>query len=367
MKIIHIIYDSIGNPWLGGGGAKRTHELNKRLALHHSVMVVTGNFPSAKQQVDGVHYRRLGIPGPYALSRLTFFLSAYFYVSMAKADLFIEDIGFPFPVVATARKSCVLASVQFIPNDSYIQKRGIIGLLVTVLYRKGLVFYRQFITVSEYAKRIIHQYHPQARVTVIPNGIDLPAIKKHPEKNHFLYIGRVDIVGKGLDTLVEAVVLLSKIHIPVHVIIAGTGEKRELQQLRRLIEHYHVQAAVKLVGHVTGSKKERLLRQALCVVLPSRNETFGLSALDGFAYGKPVIGSTAGGLGELLMQSRAARVFTPGDAKGLAEQMKVVIQDVSVRQGLKKNARAFAEKYSWDEIAVQYEHLLHTMRMEYES
>ena len=32
MRILHAIYDDVGNPWLGGGGAVRTHEIYSRIA-----------------------------------------------------------------------------------------------------------------------------------------------------------------------------------------------------------------------------------------------------------------------------------------------------------------------------------------------
>src|SRR5437763_1001596 len=32
MRILHLIYDDLGNPWLSGGGAVRTLEINRRLA-----------------------------------------------------------------------------------------------------------------------------------------------------------------------------------------------------------------------------------------------------------------------------------------------------------------------------------------------
>ena len=63
MRILHLIYDDIGNPWLGGGGAVRTLEINRRLAARgHQVIVLCGAYPGAppSDPRDGVLYLRVG-------------------------------------------------------------------------------------------------------------------------------------------------------------------------------------------------------------------------------------------------------------------------------------------------------------------
>src|SRR4051812_12266683 len=118
MKIIHIIYDSIGNPWLGGGGAERTHEMYKRISRNNKVIILTGNYPKAEKVIDGVEYKRVGFGSNYILSRISYLLFMPFYLLNSQGDIFVEDLGFPFPLVYTNMKKHVLASVQFIPNDS---------------------------------------------------------------------------------------------------------------------------------------------------------------------------------------------------------------------------------------------------------
>ena len=37
MRICHLIYDDIANPWLAGGGAVRVREIYRRLAAQHQI------------------------------------------------------------------------------------------------------------------------------------------------------------------------------------------------------------------------------------------------------------------------------------------------------------------------------------------
>ena len=71
MKICHLMYDDIANPWLGGGGAVRAMELYRRLSSRHEITVVSGLFPGAEPETErhGLRLLRVGSARSYALSR----------------------------------------------------------------------------------------------------------------------------------------------------------------------------------------------------------------------------------------------------------------------------------------------------------
>src|SRR5919201_5839409 len=96
MRILHVIYDDVGNPWLGGGGAARTLDIYSRIAgLGHRVIVLCGNYPGAAQTENrcGVTYRRTGLTGSYALSRLSFMLGAACLIKAGGYDIVVEDVS----------------------------------------------------------------------------------------------------------------------------------------------------------------------------------------------------------------------------------------------------------------------------------
>ena len=74
MKICHLIYDDIANPWLAGGGAVRAREIYRRLAERHQVTLITGLFPGAQreEELDGIRFVRVGSDRSYARSRLAY-------------------------------------------------------------------------------------------------------------------------------------------------------------------------------------------------------------------------------------------------------------------------------------------------------
>ena len=52
IRILHLIYDHINNPWVGGGGAVRVYEIYRRLADKHDIEVVSGKYPGAENYTE---------------------------------------------------------------------------------------------------------------------------------------------------------------------------------------------------------------------------------------------------------------------------------------------------------------------------
>lgn len=359
MRIVHVIYDSLNNPWLNGGGAHRTFELYKRLSAKHDVLVLTGNYPGAVKQLQNIRFQRIGIPFSYVGSRLSFLLLILFHLIPLKADIFVEDLGFPFPLLISKFKKRVIASVQFVPNNSYIVKRKFIGKLVNFLFGPLLKSYKYFITVSQFGKDFIRKYNNEAHITIIPNGIH--RVSRHVTNNctgYLLYVGRIDIVSKGLDILLEALKILKLEGMDLDLRIAGSGEKSEIIRLRHLIALYDLQTNVKILGYVVGRRKNDLIANSSIVVMPSRNEVFGIVALESLSHGKPLIAASVGGLKDIIEESKGGILFRSGNAKELASKISYLSLNKKALYELGKNGVHYSSKFLWDDIALEYEKLL---------
>jgi glycosyltransferase involved in cell wall biosynthesis len=92
-----------------------------------------------------------------------------------------------------------------------------------------------------------------------------------------------------------------------------------------------------------------LLRNAVALVFPSLYEGFGLPVLEAMAAGVPVACSNAAAMPEVAAD--AGLYFDPLDVDGMAEQIRRLCQDVSLRTELKMRARARAATFGWDRTA----------------
>jgi len=353
MRILHLIYDSVDNPWLGGGGAHRTHNIYKHRSEEVQVLVICGGFPGAAKRIDGIRYIRVGVGPNYAISRLSFFLLAPLVVWFYRSDVFVEDVGMPAPLFLAFLKKKAICSVQFIPTEAYRQKRKAVGWFLTWLFKVGLKRYKKFVTVSDYAKEQILAINKRATVTVIPNGINLPE-KVSSGQDYMLYLGRIDLFQKGIDILLEALAALKAQHILTKFVIAGPGESGQVEELERLIADYALQDQVTYIGAVSGQRKAEVLSGAKFLVLPSRNETFGIVALEGFSYGKSVVASNVGGLGDLISESGAGVLVKSGDSKSLARAITELLNKPRGAKELGMKGAEYAKQFTWAAISRRY-------------
>ena len=101
MKILHLTYDDIGNPWCGGGGALRVFKVNEYLAENNDIIVVTGNYPNAKNETIGnVKFVRIGINSSYLLSRLSYSFLAPFFIHKFQNEIVVNDCSYFAPCYA---------------------------------------------------------------------------------------------------------------------------------------------------------------------------------------------------------------------------------------------------------------------------
>lgn len=178
---------------------------------------------------------------------------------------------------------------------------------------------RKVLTVSETVKREIEQTFGTQNVIVTPNGCDhLPGNGPPAAGNYFLYVGN-DKPHKNVGIAVEAA--------------------------RRVgIELRQVGAA----RFVSDDELASLYRGAIALVMPSREEGFGLPALEAMRCGTAVITSTAPALVEVTADA-ALHVAPHVDA--LAEAMMRVASDAALRASLIARGSARAQQFTWRRCA----------------
>ena len=105
---------------------------------------------------------------------------------------------------------------------------------------------------------------------------------------------------------------------------------------------------VQLLGRRHHSDVLQLMRNATFLVMPSLcYETFGLTILEAFATGLPVIASDLGSMASLVTHRRTGLHFTPGDAHSLAEAVLWAQKNPDAMGAMQREARAqYEAKYT---------------------
>jgi phosphatidylinositol alpha-mannosyltransferase len=354
--VVLSIFDDVGNPHYGGGGATVIQQIAARLAKDHRVTVYCGSYrgtSGSQIREGGVRYVFLpvGWAGPRG-GQLLFQLLLPLVALVRRPDLWIESLTPPFsisllPLISPAP---VIGLVQMLSAADMARKYR---LPFTIVERWGLGLYRHFVVLNETDRATIRRWSRRATCELIPNGITRPAV---PERSfgsggHILFLGRIDVRQKGLDLLLAAIAANPP---PLPLVIAGAGTQREERKLRELVQP--VRQHVRLAGRVCGQEKEDLLRECAFAVLPSRYETFSLSALEAMTYGKPVVCFDLPQL-EWISADSAIRV-SPFDVHELSAAIHTLARDPERRSALGRRAYALSRHYDWDVIGERYRTLV---------
>lgn len=196
-------------------------------------------------------------------------------------------------------------------------------------------------------------------VTTIHNGIDPrpyevaePAPLGLPDGSVAVgFVGRL-VEEKGLAELAEAWRRLAPARPRLHLVIAGEGGYEG--EFRRLLGEA---ARVHWLGFRTDVP--RLMKALDLVVVPSREESFGIVVLEAMAAGRPVLATRTGGLVEVVRDGETGRLVPPGDAEALVGALAEMTSDVELRDRM---GRASVERvrrhFSEDRMVDAYEALL---------
>jgi glycosyltransferase involved in cell wall biosynthesis len=194
--------------------------------------------------------------------------------------------------------------------------------------------------------------------TIIPNGIspDLLNISPGSEGKDVLFLGRIDMYGKGLDLLLRAYQEFHRSFPDLGLVIAGDGRDREelVVAIGRMPEA--VRERIRLAGWISGEQKAHELRAALFVVFPSRHEVQPIAVLEAMAAGKAVVVSDIPEF-SFATRSGAGLSFKTGDALSLALSMKELMTRAE-RQEMGVKGRETVKGLTWDGVALQFERFL---------
>lgn len=140
--------------------------------------------------------------------------------------------------------------------------------------------------------------------------------------------------------------------IPAKLLLIGDGPERLF--IQQLVREMKLSADVHFLGE--QDQLEPLFFCADLFLLPSEQESFGLTALEAMNCGVPVIATEIGGLPEVIAHGETGYLFPVGDIADMADQAVALLSDPARYELFKSRARSRAEQFfNADLIIPQYE------------
>lgn len=181
---------------------------------------------------------------------------------------------------------------------------------------------------------------PELRTRVAPNG-----------ERIMLHMSNFRAVKRIPDVL--SVFRLVREKIKVKLLLVGEGP--DLDLARRIAEQDGLTADILFLGK--RDEVAQLLSLADLLLLPSEKESFGLVALEAMACGVPVIGSTAGGIPEVVEDGVSGYLSEIGDVQAMAASALALLCDQRAWKRFSEAARKRAEQFSLEQKVAEYEAL----------
>jgi len=350
MKILHLIYDHINNPWVGGGGAVRVYEIYRRLAKRgHDITIISGNYPGAMDyEENNVKFRLLGNKQNYLISVFSyvFFATKYMKNHAKDFDIIIEDFAPWNPLFAKFFHKRAILQIHHKEGFNILKKYFLAGLPFYFIEKFYPKIYSHVIAVSEKTRDKF-----KLKGKVIANGISEHLLFKETRiGDYIVFIGRIDIYNKGLDLLLKA---CEKLNIQLK--LAGKG--KDVKKLIHSIEKFNLSDRVSYLGFLTENDKISFIANSRFLIMPSRFEGQGIVALEAAAMGKPLIVSDIPEL-RYVIENGFGISFRSGNAESLKKAIEYLLNNENIIAEMGKRGRQYAKQFTWDRIAEEYERYL---------
>ena len=197
-----------------------------------------------------------------------------------------------------------------------------------------------------------------ASVRTIYNPFELAEIRRLaatedpeiPTEEFLIHVGRLDLVHKRHDVLLEAYKLADP---PMPLVLLGEG--RDEEKIRHLIKRLGLEKRVSLIGR--RSNPYPWISKARLLILSSDFEGFPRVLIEAFALETPVVSTDCpSGPSDILTGDFSTFLSPPDDAEKLAENIGKALS------GYPKIEPGLIERFDSTIIAKEYADLIRTMK-----
>ena len=154
---------------------------------------------------------------------------------------------------------------------------------------------------------------------------------------------------KGMDLVVPALAEVLKAYPETQLLVVGDGS------LRASMEQQTVELGcadrIRWVGRQPQEELPQWYSQMDIVLMPSRSEGFGLTAIEAMAHGCVMVASDVGGLPEVVRDGICGLLHRTEDVTDMAAKITSLIGDPALYDQLRAQSLVEVEKYSFERYA----------------
>ena len=285
-----------------------------------------------------------------------FALPLRLFLSNSKPDVFFTPTHYA-PLFSPCPTAISIMDLSYLHFPELFAKKDLYQL--TNWTKQSVKKAKKIFAISKFSKNdIINSYRVRDRDVVVTypgikannsniktQNMDILKKKYKLDRPYILFVGTLQ-PRKNIVKLIEAFSKLDKKDIDLVVV----GKKGWLyEDILAAPGKFGVLERVKFLDFVRDEELPLFYRHALCFVMPSLYEGFGLPVLEAMREGCPVLASDVSSLPEA--GGDAALYFNPGDVSDIAAKIERVIGDEDLRKEMVEKGYKQIKKFSWEKAA----------------
>lgn len=197
----------------------------------------------------------------------------------------------------------------------------------------------------------------------LPAGISISRQVK--SQNRPLTIGVVSRLEsiKGMDLVVPAFAQIKARHPEMRLLIVGDGSLRK--QMKKQAHEAGLEEAVEFAGRQPQEKLSNYYDRIDILLMPSRSEGFGLTAIEGMARGCVVVAARTGGLPEVVRDGEVGLLHEPEQIEDLVAQINKLIEQPILWKQFSNKATTYVQRFSFERFSQLFNNLYQKIGYKY--
>lgn len=189
---------------------------------------------------------------------------------------------------------------------------------------------------------------------ILPNGFYKPTRIKDTFSSggiKALYIGRIDIVHKGLDIIIDACRIAKESLLESGFTLSLYGpQTKDWYVIQNTVKKESLENIITLKGTISGREKEDAILSSDVFIMASRFEGHPMGLIEALAYGLPCVVTPGTNMMEKIEDAGAGWICEC-TAESLASTLVRMTGEKDQLPVVSKKALDLACKYDWDELA----------------
>jgi glycosyltransferase involved in cell wall biosynthesis len=179
---------------------------------------------------------------------------------------------------------------------------------------------------------------PRAKLTVIQNGVSVPAEPPLPSRGQNVSFLGALLDRKGVSEAIDAFALVSSRFPEATLEIAGPSEGAAEREYRDQAISSGVASRVHFLGSLDGPQISQLFARTAVFILPSWVEALPMALLEAMAHARPVIATSVGAIPEVVVDGVTGYLVPPKNVTELADRLSLLLDDRELRWMIGNNA-----------------------------